>query len=757
MPLGKRRPYRLQFGLASPFGFVQDLNGGYPPERGIPLKGALPDICFVMERYKHIYTLNDEDNSYHVMLLVGVPENSDSLVVDGFVFTGGNANSLTGSPVFDSNEWGTSDYCGGGLLAAFLSETATIRNCTFQENYAYGGGGISLFESPPLLVNCLFQRNHTIAAEGLGTNAQILGGAMLNFYSTPRIESCLFLDNSAHSGGVMANSESSPIVLNSTFSGNNSPGVSLIVNQQSSPVFINSIFTGNYVTGTPDRLASTGFIVNSLNAAVRLVNCTVSGNYLGEESEADSLPFFMNILQSSTTVENSIIYGNEGINPVAIDTLESQLFVRYSLVQGMEADEANHNLAGDTDPLFVNTAAGDYRLQSCSPAINRGADALLPGGLTQDADGNPRTVHAVVDLGAFEFQAAFQVGGATLAIHDDESTNNINGETDFYGNGEACRLIARIEQTGDNPVSGSVTARIGIDPEVAFHNGSPYVQRYYIINAQEGESARLTLYFTQDEFDNFNDEMQDGYLPTSPGDITNKSNLRIYQFHGAAGSTPGDYQGSPLTVIAPNEDDIKWNEVRMRWEVSFAVEGFSGFFIGSEASPLPVRLVSFSGSPDTENVVLLNWEVVQQQDIKAYTVEYSSDGVAFEEAGVVAANQMPETRYAFRHTPLPGMGIAYYRLRISEADGTQSKSGIISLKLPERPFASVYPVPADRGIWVEGQGIAGTTVHLVNVHGVVLKKWAFSSDKQFVEITSLQPGMYFVRLQDGTSLKVVRK
>ncbi len=693
------------------------------------------------------------DNSYHVMVLAGYPENTDSLVVDGFTFTGGNANSSSLAPVFGQYGLGIYNNGGGGLIATLLTETAVIRNCTFEENYAHAGGGIQMFNSSPSVVNCLLRSNHVISAGEEGLDINKGGGAMMHFGSSPRIERCVFRENSAPLAAGMANSSSSPTVLNSTFSGNSAPGISLIMNQQSSPVFINSLFTGNHTTGNTGIPIPPAFILNLLGSELRLVNCTVSGN----DAITDPAVFLMNIYQSSARVDNSIIYGNEGVSKAVLDTLASESFSRYSLVQGMEADEAAHNLAGDTDPLFVNPAAGDYRLQACSPVINRGSNTLLSQGFTQDAGGNLRIVNTVVDVGAFEFQSPLPTGGATLALHNDESTKNVSGPTDFYGNDEGCRLIARLVPTGPNPVTGSVTAKVGVDPEVAFHNGSPYVQRHYLINAQEGESARVTLYFTKDEFDNFNEELPGGYLPTGPTDDTNKGNLRIYQFHGTTGSTPGDYQGSPLTVIAPQEEDIQWNEVSQRWEVSFGVEGFSGFFIGSESSPLPVRLVSFSGSFEAENTVGLHWSVVEQQDIAAYTVEYSSNGLAFEEAGTVAATGAMEARYTFKHTPSPGKGIAYYRLRIAEADGTQSTGRIISIKLRDRSLASVYPVPADGGFWVEGQEVAGTVARLVNVHGIVLKTWAISSDKQYVDISSLPSGMYFVRLGDGTSLKAIKK
>lgn len=51
------------------------------------------------------------------------------------------------------------------------------------------------------------------------------------------------------------------------------------------------------------------------------------------------------------------------------------------------------------DPLFVNRAAGDYRLAAGSPAIGRGEAAFTPA---TDAAGAPRPLGGSPDLGAFE-------------------------------------------------------------------------------------------------------------------------------------------------------------------------------------------------------------------------------------------------------------------------------------------------------------------------------------------------------------------
>lgn len=554
----------------------------------------------------------------------------------------------------------------------------------------------------------------------------VTGGGMLNHLAYPLINRCVFKANHATvwGGGIYNDGPGMTTVVNSLIYQNTAQsGAGAFSYQNAKPRFTNVTMVNN----TAEQ--NGGALHNYEGAETELVNTIVWGNSQGSGSSQ-----LYTIGPGSTKAYFSVLEG--GVD---------------AIIGGKEVvDIVSEN------PLFTDTANGNFTLQGCSPALNLGTGGVLHG-FTTDLAGNIRIFNSVVDAGAYEYQAALLTGADRLSVDGHTTGVDISpGQTYFIqAADEDCRSVAVIASSGASPVSGVVYVTTHIDPTVQTHNGSPYVQRHYDISPvgnASGATARVTLYFTQEEFSTYNTSLGTSELPT--GAAGNTGNIRVYQYHGTAtnGNGPGSYQGAPVTIIP----DVNWSHVLARWELSFDVTGFSGFFVGSVNSALPVKLVDFTARLNENQTVSLNWEVAEQLDMAEYGVEYSADGKAFKRIGVVQADDSEKDHYRYTDTGLRTGTVAYYRLKMVESDGSFSYSLIISVALPENNLI-MYPLPARDFIRVRGAGIPGISLMLINAQGIVVNTVAIASDNQEIDLSSLPAGIYFIKTTSGHTSKIVKE
>jgi len=218
------------------------------------------------------------------------------------------------------------------------------------------------------------------------------------------------------SGGISNYGEGVLSVINSTISGNSTGYYGGGIFNLGTLIVTNSTISGN----SADR--DGGGIYND-SGTVSVTNSIISGNSAGDGGGIYSR-------FAPLTVTNSTIAFNSARSFGGIGNVGSTLTLGNSIVamneatyddshtRGLLAADVGFNLIG-ADPGFVQNPTpgadglwateddtpGDFRLTAHSPAINMGKNALLPQGLTVDADGNPRIFGQRTDIGAYEYQA----------------------------------------------------------------------------------------------------------------------------------------------------------------------------------------------------------------------------------------------------------------------------------------------------------------------------------------------------------------
>jgi hypothetical protein len=368
---------------------------------------------------------------------------------------------------------------------------------------------------------------------------------------------------------------------------------------------------------------------------------------------------------------------------------------------------------------------------------------------------NPVFDYEIVGKSIENIISIFTPSGQTLGIHLDNITQNIAGvgtPTPFVNS--SCRIIASLLPNGASPISGSVTAKEWIESSQAPN----YLKRHYEITPATGASTatgKVTLYFTQTEFDDFNNQSPAPalLLPQNPTDNTGITNLKVEK----RGGTSSDGSGLPHTyagtieTIDPADADIVWNGPLDRWEVSFSVTGFSGFFIKTQSNPLPIELLSFTGK-NKGSYNQLEWRTASETNNTGFDLERSDDGTRFEQIGFVPSKGKDANTYTFKDEALQ-KNLYYYRLKQIDTDQKYTYSNVVVIRTTAAPTISVAPNPSTGIFRIQGMPISDREVVVSNALGQPVQVTIRENE---IDLSDLPAGIYYLNLQ-GSSFKLVKE
>jgi len=352
------------------------LFGGFSGEPGTEgtLEGRNPGVHETILSGDLGAPLDTLDNAFHVVFLDHV---SDTMVLDGFVITGGNNFGASGLETYGSGMYldGEAGRC-----------SPVIANCVIRDNHAdQSGGGIIIIAQFSGIARPTFTNCHILSNVG-GGGGGIQGLVDDNGILSPTMMNCFFQGNTARTAQGSA--------------------ISLVVHSSTSVVqMVNCVVTGNLA---PFSSAFEIFLTGTGIAQPTIINSVFAGNNNGSMRVSS-----IGTLMSNVVVRNSIFWNN-GFGH-GLTTNNASTDVTNSIMQN--GFIGNGNLS--EDPKFVDTPSaqgtphtdGDVHLLPGSPALEAGDNGAMPANIVIDADGKPRIVDihtglpgGTIDIGAFEYQ-----------------------------------------------------------------------------------------------------------------------------------------------------------------------------------------------------------------------------------------------------------------------------------------------------------------------------------------------------------------
>jgi hypothetical protein len=137
----------------------------------------------------------------------------------------------------------------------------------------------------------------------------------------------------------------------------------------------------------------------------------------------------------------------------------------------------------------------------------------------------------------------------------------------------------------------------------------------------------------------------------------------------------GGYNGS---VWASNGGTASGNSTTTGTITSSSISNFNLFTFASKSYVLPLALIDFTAKRQ-DKYTLINWSTEKEFNVAHFNVERSDDGVSFYNIARVTGRNSGKTEQYSARDNAPIRRIAYYRLRITDQDGSENFSRIIAV------------------------------------------------------------------------------
>jgi hypothetical protein len=656
---------------------------------------------------------------------------SDDTVTITITSTGGNTGTVTGTGTYTVNVNGTYTYtvtdskgCAASTTVVIALPTAvTISNVAVTDVLCYGGstGSVVITANGGTLAGTY---NITPATTGLaeGTytfNVSDDNGCDIDTVVTVDEGAQIVITTSGVTNAACGGSNGA-----FTVEGTSAGVITLDINGigVSNPYTDSTAVAGIYTVTATDASMCT------ITSTIQILN--VSPSTLGVTANA-----------SATTVCNATsitLWGSSAINSDLVFTWDNSVL----------------------DSIAFPLPAGGYTY------IVTGTDTTT-GCQEQDTINITSTVQASLLTLATSSNSQSIAGTSCDAQMQGQGTTY-----DYTDN--ACALIATVTDGSGGNMLGNVQACVTVQGPVNVYNGQPYASRLFNILPQfqpaAGDSATVTLYYTNDDildFNNFITSSGSSFPPfmssgslASPANGDVISNASITKFDDTLGLSSGAGYLYGVTLI--------YDATNMRWSATFKIPSFSFFFLHTVKPSQPgvglnVDLVSLQGYKQGSTDVLA-WTTINEKDMSHFNLLRGSLPTNMEPIANNIATKAPNgtSSKALNYQYIdnkPMVGHNYYKLEMVSKTGVVKTSDVVDIYWSvDGAQVAVYPNPADHKLNVD-VNIARNTAAKIRIYDATGKlvrqveaQLTKGLNSTVIELGDMAAGMYLIKVTDGKSL-----
>jgi Concanavalin A-like lectin/glucanases superfamily/Secretion system C-terminal sorting domain len=256
---------------------------------------------------------------------------------------------------------------------------------------------------------------------------------------------------------------------------------------------------------------------------------------------------------------------------------------------------------------------------------------------------------------------------------------------------------------------------------------------------------------------------QPNTLSGTQGVAGNNKYFGVFQAGGASPTYQAvyNYNGNP-GVNAGNENTLalfkRTNNAAASWANGTATLNTTAktltltgesteYILGSTGSPLPLNLISFTGSRQNKNVQL-QWKTTQEINLEKFELQRSDDGNLFTTITSISAgssnyNYLDADVFTIRQT-------CYYRLKSIDRDGKFVYSAIIRFAAQTNTGKlTLFPNPVNDVLSISGL-TANSTLRLITMDGKIIWQQNIQTQSAILPMGNYPNGVYMLQYSDGT-------